>query len=145
MTNHSQATNRWLLYASFILAAVAAFFCYQAVVEFTFITALTKQGALVNGTVVDIAEQRGRYNTTIYTVEYQANHQPYHVTNRFTSNDARYKLQEAVTVLYNTASPETAIINDAHERNLWAFNALLSVLIFVFGGAFFKAYKASSV
>ena len=126
-----------------MLWAVAVFFAAQSWQAFRYADTLRRAGARTAGTVVDISRPRGRYPSTVYTVEYTVRHRRYRLTNEFTTNDQRHRLHEQVAVLYTPASPQVAMLDEALERNVWAVKALLSVAVLAFGGLFYKAYRAA--
>ncbi|MDO7846806.1 DUF3592 domain-containing protein [Hymenobacter sp. M29] len=143
MPRNPPVAPRWLLYSSIVLLAVAVFFAAQAWQAFRFADALRRAGVRAEGTVVDVSRPGGRYPSTVYTVEYTVRRTRYQLTNQFTTNDQRHRLDERVRVLYAPASPQVAMLDEALERNVWAVKAFLSVATLAFSGLFYKGYRAA--
>jgi hypothetical protein len=143
MISNPPVAPRWLLYSSFVLLAVAAFFAVQSGHAFRFADAMRRAGTRAEGKVVDISRPGGRYPSTVYTVEYTVRGTRYRLTNEFTTNDQRHRLDERVRVLYAPASPQVAMLDEPLERNVWALKALVAAAILAFSGLFYKGYCAA--
>jgi hypothetical protein len=143
MPPNTSIAPRWPLYASVVLLAAAAFFAGHSWQAFRFAQALQHAGARTEGRVVDVSRPRGRYPSTVYTVAYTVRGSRYRLTNRFTTNNDRYRLGERVPVRYTPASPEVAMLDDAFERNVWGVDALVAVGIVALGGLFYRGYRAA--